>query len=167
MILFQASQTLPNSFKEKKDTIARLIHVIQPIRVRDLYQLPPTSVHVFCNPLGGTIAFNRNASIFPNLRFFEAWHMDNSFCCGTCSPSVSLPLPLTYTRPPQVSTVSSPHFTHIPHASYRRLQQVSPTSSTRSANVFNTFHIHLQHVPHTSSVRLRRALPDPDLVGLS
>ena len=59
--------------KVKKNVIARFIHVVVPIR--DLYQLPPTSVHIFCDPAGSTIAFNRNASIFLNLRYYEAWRM--------------------------------------------------------------------------------------------
>jgi len=56
----------------KRDSIARFIHVILPIR--NLYQLSPTSVHIFYDNSGGTIAFNRNASIFLNLRYYEAWH---------------------------------------------------------------------------------------------
>ena len=64
----------PNELlKTKKDVIARFIHVIGPIR--DLYQLPPTSVHIFYDLAGSTIAFNRNASIFLNLRYYEAWRM--------------------------------------------------------------------------------------------
>ena len=64
--------------KEKKDAITRFIHVILPIR--DLYQLPPTSVHIFCDLAGSTIAFNRNASIFLNLRYYEAWRMHRFLC---------------------------------------------------------------------------------------
>jgi len=62
----------PELLKTKKDSIARFIQVLQPIR--DLYRLPPTSVHIFWDLAGGNIAFNRNASIFLNLRYFEAWH---------------------------------------------------------------------------------------------
>ncbi|KAF9644423.1 hypothetical protein BDM02DRAFT_3272450 [Thelephora ganbajun] len=72
-----SAKDVPNPaelFKVKKDAIARFIHVIMPIR--DLYQLPPTSVHIFYDLAGGTIAFNRNASIFLNLRYYEAWHDD-------------------------------------------------------------------------------------------
>lgn len=61
--------------KEKHESIARFIHVVQP--VRDLFQLPSTSVHIFCDLAGSTIAFNRDASIFLNLRYFEAWHNDH------------------------------------------------------------------------------------------
>lgn len=67
----------PELLKVKKDSIARFIHVLQPIR--DLYQLPSTSVHIFCDLAGSTIAFNRNASIFLNLRYFEAWRTYHSF----------------------------------------------------------------------------------------
>lgn len=55
----------------KKDSIARFIHVVKPLA--DVYELPPTSLHVFYDVSGATIAFNRNASLFLNLRFFEAW----------------------------------------------------------------------------------------------
>jgi len=62
----------------KKDVIARFIQVMVPIR--DLYQLPPTSVYIFYDPAGSTIAFNRNASIFLNLRYYEAWRMYHLLC---------------------------------------------------------------------------------------
>ena len=57
--------------KTRRDSIARFIYVVRPIR--DIFQLPPTSVHIFYDLAGSTIAFNRNASIFLNLRYFEAW----------------------------------------------------------------------------------------------
>ena len=72
--LTRSNVDVPNPaelMKTKRDAIARFIHVM--IRIRDLYQLPPTSVHVFCDLAGSTIAFNRNASIFVNLRYYEAW----------------------------------------------------------------------------------------------
>ncbi|THH29159.1 hypothetical protein EUX98_g5023 [Antrodiella citrinella] len=56
----------------KDDTIARFIHIIQPLA--NVYGLPPTSLHIFYDLSGDLIAFNRNASLFLNLRFFEAWH---------------------------------------------------------------------------------------------
>jgi len=58
--------------EEKRDPIARFCHIIRPLRT--LYNLPATSVHIFYDLQGDSIAFNRNASIFLNLRFFEAWH---------------------------------------------------------------------------------------------
>ena len=78
IILTRCNVDVPNPeelMKTKRDAIARFIHVLIPIR--DLYQLPPTSVHIFCDLAGSTIAFNRSASIFLNLRYFEAWRMYN------------------------------------------------------------------------------------------
>jgi len=71
------SKDVPNPrqlLKVKKDSIARFIRILRPIR--DLYRLPPTSVDIFYDLAGGTTAFNRNGSIFLNLRYFEAWHDD-------------------------------------------------------------------------------------------
>ena len=55
----------------RRDSIARFIHIIQPLR--QIYKLSPNSVHIFADTKGGTIAFNRNASLFLNLRYYEAW----------------------------------------------------------------------------------------------
>ena len=55
----------------KQDSIARFIHVMTPLA--NVYQLPLTSLHIFYDLGGGIIAFNRNGSIFLNLRYFEAW----------------------------------------------------------------------------------------------
>jgi hypothetical protein len=60
----------------KHDVIARFIHVIKPLG--EIYRLPPTSLHIFYDQGGEMIAFNRNASIFLNLRYFEAWR-ESSF----------------------------------------------------------------------------------------
>lgn len=38
-----------------------------------IYKLPLQSLHIFYDLEGPLIAFNRNASIFLNLRFYEAW----------------------------------------------------------------------------------------------
>ncbi|EJD01998.1 uncharacterized protein FOMMEDRAFT_109078 [Fomitiporia mediterranea MF3/22] len=61
-----------NIIAAKHDSIARFIHVIRPLRT--LYKLPPTSVNIFYDMEGDSIAFNRNASLFVNLRYYEAWH---------------------------------------------------------------------------------------------
>ncbi|KDQ27869.1 hypothetical protein PLEOSDRAFT_50988 [Pleurotus ostreatus PC15] len=58
----------------KRDEIARFIHVVSPLA--KVYNLPMSSLHIFYDLGGGLIAFNRNASIFLNLRYFEAWHHD-------------------------------------------------------------------------------------------
>ncbi|KAH0825764.1 hypothetical protein J3R83DRAFT_8923 [Lanmaoa asiatica] len=55
-----------------RDPLARFIHVITPLA--QIYNLPMTSLHIFYDMAGGLIAFNRNGSIFLNLRYFEAWH---------------------------------------------------------------------------------------------
>jgi hypothetical protein len=55
----------------KHDALARFIHIIQPLA--QLYSLPLTTLQIFYDVKGDTIAFNRNASIFLNLRYFEAW----------------------------------------------------------------------------------------------
>jgi len=54
------------------DVLARFIHVVKPLG--EVYKLPPTSLHIFYDTGGEMIAFNRNASIFLNLRYYEAWH---------------------------------------------------------------------------------------------
>lgn len=63
----------PATFMTRKlEIIARFIHVVAPLS--KVYGLPTTALHIFCDSAGGLIAFNRNGSIFLNLRFFEAWH---------------------------------------------------------------------------------------------
>jgi len=94
--------------KVKKDAIARFIYVVVPIR--DLYQLPQTSVNIFWDPAGSTIAFNRNASIFLNLRYYEAWrmhhllspyHLRSSGCEQTMTKSgtETVPMPIPHGTP--------------------------------------------------------------------
>ena len=56
---------------DKKDVIARFIHVSRALM--EVYELPPTSVHLYVDAEGGIIAFNRNASLFLNIRYFEQW----------------------------------------------------------------------------------------------
>ncbi|KAI9067076.1 hypothetical protein FKP32DRAFT_1644765 [Trametes sanguinea] len=63
---------LRNLMQAKRDSLARFIHIIRPLQ--DVYTLPPTSLHIFYDRAGELIAFNRNASLFLNLRYFEQWH---------------------------------------------------------------------------------------------
>ncbi|KAF8552603.1 hypothetical protein OG21DRAFT_1443221 [Imleria badia] len=56
----------------KHDILARFVDVLTP--VAELYGLSLTLLHVFYDVAGGPIAFNRDGSIFFNLRYFEAWH---------------------------------------------------------------------------------------------
>lgn len=55
----------------KMDELARFIHVIAPLSA--VYALPMTALHIFSDVSGGLIAFNRNGSLFLNLRYYEAW----------------------------------------------------------------------------------------------
>jgi hypothetical protein len=62
----------PHTFlTRKRDSLARFIHVVTPLA--NVYSLPMTALHIFYDLAGGLIAFNRNGSLFLNLRFFEAW----------------------------------------------------------------------------------------------
>ncbi|KAH7882874.1 hypothetical protein F5I97DRAFT_1930497 [Phlebopus sp. FC_14] len=65
----------PTFMFRKRDTLARFVHIINPIAC--VYGLPVTSLHIFYDISGALIAFNRNGSLFLNLRYFEAWHDDN------------------------------------------------------------------------------------------
>ncbi|KNZ80421.1 Sacsin [Termitomyces sp. J132] len=56
----------------KQDLIARFIHIL--VKLSRVYDLPLTSLHVFYDIGGGLIAFNRNGSIFVNLRYYMEWH---------------------------------------------------------------------------------------------
>lgn len=73
---------LRNLMQTKKDSLARFIHIIRPLQ--DVYTLPPTSLHIFYDREGELIAFNRNASLFLNLRYFEQWR--KSICYPGLSP---------------------------------------------------------------------------------
>ncbi|EPQ50301.1 hypothetical protein GLOTRDRAFT_82416 [Gloeophyllum trabeum ATCC 11539] len=58
--------------EDKHDALARFIHVMQALR--EVYKLPAKSLHVFCDLGGELIAFNREGSLYLNLRYYEAWH---------------------------------------------------------------------------------------------
>ena len=70
-VLEVPSSQRENFMRFKQEAIARFIHVMTPLS--KIYQLPLTSLHIFYDLEGGIIAFNRNGSIFLNLRYFEAW----------------------------------------------------------------------------------------------
>ncbi|RPD65851.1 hypothetical protein L226DRAFT_529987 [Lentinus tigrinus ALCF2SS1-7] len=61
-----------NLMQTKSESLARFIYTIRPLQ--EVYTLPPTSLHIFYDRAGDLIAFNRNASLFLNLRYFEQWH---------------------------------------------------------------------------------------------
>ncbi|KAF5386054.1 hypothetical protein D9615_002424 [Tricholomella constricta] len=69
------SQEVPDQqefMANHKNQIARFIHIL--VQLSRLYDLPLTSLHVFNDLVGGLIAFNRNGSIFVNLRYYIEWH---------------------------------------------------------------------------------------------
>ncbi|KAJ7675084.1 hypothetical protein B0H17DRAFT_1170632 [Mycena rosella] len=69
------SQEVPNphSFMPAKyEPLTRFVPIMTVLA--QVYNLPLTSLHVFYDLDGGLIAFNRNGSIFFNLRYYEAWH---------------------------------------------------------------------------------------------
>lgn len=72
----------------KHDVLARFIHVIQPLG--QVYKLPPTSLHIFYDLGGEMIAFNRNASIFLNLRYYEAWRKFVTYLVSSKADSMTL-----------------------------------------------------------------------------
>lgn len=55
----------------KQDALKRFVDILHPIR--SIYNLPPATLHIFTDTSGDLIAFNRNGSIFLNLRYYEAW----------------------------------------------------------------------------------------------
>lgn len=56
----------------KHDCLTRFVHIMESLA--KTYQLPLANLHIFFDLDGGLIAFNRNGSIFLNLRYYEAWH---------------------------------------------------------------------------------------------
>jgi len=70
-----AAQDLPESeslMQRKHDVLARFLHVLNPLVA--IYKIPQSSMHIFADNEGQLIAFNRNGSLFMNLRYYEAWH---------------------------------------------------------------------------------------------
>ncbi|KAF3063881.1 putative hatpase c domain-containing protein [Daldinia childiae] len=56
--------------------------------VSDVYSINRSSLHIFYDEEGGTIAFNRDGSIFCNLRFFIQLHVENMSGQGKAAASV-------------------------------------------------------------------------------
>ncbi|TFK44587.1 hypothetical protein BDQ12DRAFT_730629 [Crucibulum laeve] len=69
------SQEVPDAqtfIQTKSGPLSRFIDVAT--KLARVYELPLTSLHIFYDLEGGLIAFNRNGSVFLNLRYYEAWH---------------------------------------------------------------------------------------------
>lgn len=56
---------------DKRAPLQRFMNLVTSLA--RIYQLPLASLHIFYDVEGPLIAFNRNGSIFLNLRFYEAW----------------------------------------------------------------------------------------------
>ncbi|KAI9511382.1 hypothetical protein F5148DRAFT_1172037 [Russula earlei] len=70
-----ATQDLPDRdslVQRKREVVARFLYVLDPLV--SVYKIPKTSLHVFADKEGQLVAFNRNGSLFVNLRYYEAWH---------------------------------------------------------------------------------------------
>ena len=55
----------------RHDSLTRFTPILDQLRA--VYKLPLSSLHIFCDVSGQLIAFNRNGSLFVNLRYYEAW----------------------------------------------------------------------------------------------
>ena len=60
-----------NMLQTKREQIERFTSILWPLRI--LYDLPKSSIHIFLENEGATIAVNRGGSIFVNLKFYESW----------------------------------------------------------------------------------------------
>lgn len=54
-----------------REPLSRFVSIIVPIA--EVYSLSVAFLHIFYDVGGGPIAFNREGSLFLNLRYFEAW----------------------------------------------------------------------------------------------
>ena len=57
--------------------LSRFVSIIVPIA--EVYNLSVSFLHIFYDAGGGPIAFNREGSLFLNLRYFEAWRKCDSY----------------------------------------------------------------------------------------
>ncbi|PBK91347.1 hypothetical protein ARMGADRAFT_1013798 [Armillaria gallica] len=69
----------------RHDSVARFIHVMNILAA--VYKLPMENLHIFNEDEGTTVAFNRNGSIFLNLRYYLAWH-DEQVKRGDINPAI-------------------------------------------------------------------------------
>ncbi|KAK0195282.1 hypothetical protein F5146DRAFT_1100835 [Armillaria mellea] len=69
----------------RHDSVARFIHVMNILAA--VYKLRMENLHIFNEDEGTTVAFNRNGSIFLNLRYYLAWH-DEQVRKGDINPAI-------------------------------------------------------------------------------
>ncbi|KAK0461397.1 uncharacterized protein EV420DRAFT_1669612 [Desarmillaria tabescens] len=69
----------------RHDSVARFVHVMNVLAA--VYKLPMENLHIFSEDEGTTVAFNRNGSIFLNLRYYIAWH-DEQVRKGDMNPAI-------------------------------------------------------------------------------
>ncbi|RXW23364.1 hypothetical protein EST38_g2483 [Candolleomyces aberdarensis] len=58
--------------RDNQDALVRFVRILKPLA--RVYELPQSTLHIFYDATGGLIAFNRNASLFVNFRFYQSWH---------------------------------------------------------------------------------------------
>ncbi|BGP44913.1 hypothetical protein JCM10450v2_000728 [Rhodotorula kratochvilovae] len=88
---FFASREVPDPttfVAEHHDALLRMVtQVLRP--VGDVFGLDPRALHVFYDLEGPLIAFNRNGSIYVNVRFYLAWHDAHVVAHKLAEPLVS------------------------------------------------------------------------------
>jgi hypothetical protein len=72
--------------QRKHDVLARFLHVLNPLV--SIYKIPQSSLHIFADKEGQLVAFNRNGSLFMNLRYYEAWRASRGFAFPRLSISL-------------------------------------------------------------------------------
>ncbi|KAM0713568.1 hypothetical protein Q7P37_010530 [Cladosporium fusiforme] len=77
-IKFFLSRQTPNHmsyFKEHQSSLASFVVLLRQCAA--IFDLPVSTVNIFADEQGATIAFNQSGSLFCNLRFFEQLHSQN------------------------------------------------------------------------------------------
>ena len=57
--------------RDNQEALVRFVRILKPLA--RVYELPQSTLHIFYDATGGLIAFNRNASLFMNFRFYQSW----------------------------------------------------------------------------------------------
>jgi len=105
--------------------IERFLRLVNPLK--DIYKLPPASLHIFLDGEGPTIAFNRGGSLFLNLRYYEAWRM-----LSTAYLILLVLMPRQTTR---TSSLGDPRTGYVVLCSRSGLSSADGTRSTRAGSL--------------------------------